>query len=657
MSENNYENIVTIKFAQAEQPKFEERRGKGYIEFGKNNNYPDYLLSLYNESPKHGAIVKGKATYIFGKGFDVTQKANTQGESWNTIVKKAILDDEIFSGYYIQLIYNLQGKIVEAYHIEYHKVRTNKSRSKFFIKDDWSDLREKPREYPAYTGKYDVNTPSVILFISQYNPKGDAYPLPNYFQGLNYIESDIQVSRHILGNAKDGFVATTLINLNGGEPQEAQKEAVEKGIKKKFTGSEGDRVVIMFNKSKDNAAEIIPLTSTMLTKEDFTNVNNLINQEIFSCHQVTSPMLFGIKTEGQLGGRSEIQDAYEIFNNTYVNERQQAHEENFNKIFNLVGIPGEHKITPVKPLGLTLTESALLKVMPREYFLDELGIDQKYYQLPATEGTATVTADPSGTVMAVNKNIKGLTGKEFQNIERIVKKYKKGNITKGQAAMLLKTGFDISDDQVELFLEDSTHQFSSQEEIDFELINQFGQVGEAKENFEELTRKPANEAMYFSEVQQLSQLESNVLNLIKKDKRITAEVIAKTLEQDVKVVARVMTEMVKSGVLSVSTYKQGQDEIIERTATDKKIDAPKASTTEILLRYYYAGPKDERNRPFCAKLLELDRVYSRADIETISERLGYSVWDRRGGWLTLPNGEHRPYCRHQWFALTVIRKK
>lgn len=342
---------------------------------------------------------------------------------------------------------------------------------------------------------------------------------------------------------------------------------------------------------------------------------------------------------------------------TYVNERQQAHEENFNKIFNLVGIPGEHKITPVKPLGLTLTESALLKVMPREYFLDELGIDQKYYQLPATEGTATVTADPSGTVMAVNKNIKGLTGKEFQNIERIVKKYKKGNITKGQAAMLLKTGFDISDDQVELFLEDSTHQFSSQEEIDFELINQFGQVGEAKENFEELTRKPANEAMYFSEVQQLSQLESNVLNLIKKDKRITAEVIAKTLEQDVKVVARVMTEMVKSGVLSVSTYKQGQDEIIERTATDKKIDAPKASTTEILLRYYYAGPKDERNRPFCAKLLELDRVYSRADIETISERLGYSVWDRRGGWLTLPNGEHRPYCRHQWFALTVIRKK
>ena len=49
MDNNNYKNIVTVKFAQAQQPRFEERRGKGYIEFGINNDYPKYLLSLYNE--------------------------------------------------------------------------------------------------------------------------------------------------------------------------------------------------------------------------------------------------------------------------------------------------------------------------------------------------------------------------------------------------------------------------------------------------------------------------------------------------------------------------------------------------------------------------------------------------------------------------------
>ena len=29
--ENNYKNIITVKFAQAEQPKFEEKKGKGYV--------------------------------------------------------------------------------------------------------------------------------------------------------------------------------------------------------------------------------------------------------------------------------------------------------------------------------------------------------------------------------------------------------------------------------------------------------------------------------------------------------------------------------------------------------------------------------------------------------------------------------------------------
>ena len=88
--------VIEISFDQAQQPKFEEKRGKGYIEFGKENNYPTYLLGLYNESAKHGAIVKGKCNYIYGKGFSHDGIANTSGETWNDILKKCIKDDEIY---------------------------------------------------------------------------------------------------------------------------------------------------------------------------------------------------------------------------------------------------------------------------------------------------------------------------------------------------------------------------------------------------------------------------------------------------------------------------------------------------------------------------------------------------------------------------------
>lgn len=661
---NNYSDTITLKFARAEQPKYEEKKGMfNYIEYGANNDYPDYLLGLYDESPKHGAIIKGKAKYIFGKGFNIPvgKLANTKGETWNQVFKKAVLDDEIFAGFYLQVIYNLLGKIKDVYHLEFYKVRTNKDMTKFYVKKDWKENKEKARCYPAFNNQYDKDEPVKILYVPQYNPKANVYPKPDYFQGLNYIESDVQISRHILGNAKDGFVASTLINLNGGEPVEEQKAAVEKGLKKKFTGSEGDRVVIMFNKSKENSAEILPLSSTMLTKEDFTPVNTMIQQEIFACHGITSPMLFGIKTEGQLGGSTEIQDAYEIFNNTYVNERQQAHEEIFNKIFNLAGIAGKFTITPVEPLGFKLSEENLLTILPKEYFFEKMAIDQKWFNLPAVNalpGQPAPVTDASGQPVAVNENLAGMSGRKFQQLERIVRKFKSGKLTRDQAAMMLKNSFGVSDEEVALFLDadSSDQQFASEDELDFALIEQFSQVGEDKSGYEILSRKPAKEVEYFADVKQLTQLEADVLNLIKKDKRITSEVIATTLKTDVPVVEKIITNLEKAGVLKVSTEKIGKDTITERTATDRKIGGDNPTTTDIMLRYSYEGPQDDRNRPFCAKLMQLDRLYSRADIETISERLGYSVWDRRGGWFTKPNGEHRPYCRHSWFAVTVIKK-
>jgi hypothetical protein len=77
-----------------------------------------------------------------------------------------------------------------------------------------------------------------------------------------------------------------------------------------------------------------------------------------------------------------------------------------------------------------------------------------------------------------------------------------------------------------------------------------------------------------------------------------------------------------------------------------------------MIRYVYSGPEDDRNRPFCAKMMQLakTKIYSRSQIEAISERLGYSVWDRRGGWFTQPDGIHRPYCRHEWKTLIVKKK-
>ena len=662
---NKQYQLVKVEFDQALQPKFEEKKGKNYVEFGDRNNYSNYLISLFGESPKHGAIVKGKVNYIFGKGFeDIEKKANTKGETWNQILKRSILDDELHGGFYLQVLWNALGNIAEVYHIEFQKVRASKDLKKFYIKDDWelSDFKEKAREYPAFN--LNDNTGVQILFVKQYNPKSDIYPLPSYFQGLNYIESDIQVSRHILGNAKHNFVATKLINFNNGLPQEEEQEEVERDLKRKFANHDGDRVVIAFNPSKENAVDIIDLGETSLTKEDFTNINNLIQQEIFACHQVTSPTLFGIKTEGQLGARNEIRDAYQIFQNTYVNERQQEHEQTFTKIMNLAGIPGEHTITPVEPLSFEFSEAVLSANMTRDEIREKLGL-QVEMTTPAASGTTTAVAQP----MQANDSIKNLSGRQYQNVMRIVRQFGSGKINKQQASLMLKSGFGFTDADVNTFLgidEDPTTEMQAFAETQDEiLLNEFAACGDHVNDFDVVDTYEAKNFEQFADAE-INKLKANVLDLISKDKRVTPQTMAIVLGKEVSAINTALKALQTEGYLSVigtaisilnPNYAPIVRELLQPLSTIPGGD--KTTTTEVLLRYTYNGPRDDKNRPFCARMLQLadTKLWSRADIENISERLGYSVWDRRGGWFTEPNGNHRPYCRHRWDVKVVTRKK
>ena len=644
---SQYRNLITIQFDQAQQPKFEEKKAQGYVEFGEKNDYPDYLISLYNESPKHGAIVKGKVNYIFGKGFkDVPKPANTEGESWNVLLKRCVQDGQLFGGYYMQIVYNALGNIANVFHIPFQKVRVSKDLRKFYVKDDWqvSNYKEKARCYDAYNPN--EKTGSQILYIKQYNPSSEIYPKPDYFQCLNYIESDIQISRHILGNAKHNFVATKLINFNNGMPQEEEQEQVELDMKKKFANHDGDRFVLSFNPSKENAIDIVDLGQTSLTKEDFTNVNNLVQQEIFAGHQITSPMLFGIKTEGQLGGRSEIRDAYEIFNNTFVNERQQAHEEVFNKLMNLAGVTGDWKIVPVEPLGFEFTEQVMAANMTRNEIREKLGL-------------APDVADASGSTQAMQGNdaLVNITGRQQQALLRISRLFTNGKLTKQQAAIQLRA-FGFTDEQINAYLgvDDNplTNDFAAIE--DDILLNEFAACGDDVNEFTIVEKKSYEK---FQEIEAPTKLEANILELLNKDKRITNETIASTLKVPLEIVSKTISDLVALGLIAVATAALGT---VERSLTkpiEKIIGNIKPSITQVLLRYTYAGPEDSRNRPFCAKMMQLSKtkLWSRQDIENISLRLGYSVWDRRGGWWTMPDGQHSPSCRHEWKTVIVTKKK
>ena len=54
--------------------------------------------------------------------------------------------------------------------------------------------------------------------------------------------------------------------------------------------------------------------------------------------------------------------------------------------------------------------------------------------------------------------------------------------------------------------------------------------------------------------------------------------------------------------------------------------------------------------------MSMKKLFTRGEIEQISNRLGYDVFARGGGWWKMPNNVNSPSCRHEWQSVVVDKK-
>lgn len=644
-------NIIFLGFADNPRPQFKEVRSKAWILFGEDNLFPNHLLYLFDKSSNHNAIVNGKVTYILGKGFPSNPPINQPGEKRYKLFKKAVTDLELFGGFYLQAVWTQGGK-ADWTHMPFQCIRKAKDQEGYYYCKNWNWNRTKkvdPVYIPAFNPK---NKSGAQLFsYREYRPGCDTYPLPGYFGALNDIETDVEISIYNLSIMKNGQFSGKLVSFFDGEPTEEQKAKLLKLWNNKFRGSgNAGSWMLSFNHKESKPPQVDDLSSTDLDKL-FEVLNKTVQAEIFSGHQVTSPMLFGIMEPGKLGGRNEIQDAYEIFKNTYINSKQMEIEEVADFLAPFMGAPVGEKIQPVEPIGVILNPIDFKEMLPKEWVLEKLNIDPEEYPDANTSGVTTPIAG------YINENLKNLTGRQTQNIERIIRKYKTGRMTKPVAETMLKSGLGLNDEQVSTFLN-----FVLIEQED-EVAEMFFAVGRPKEEYIVIKQKQffnchpiqTFEKDFFKDI---NANDSAILDLIRKDKRITSQIIASTIHETVDYVRGRIEALKDAGVLTRSTQTIGVDTIIEHAINPEQIDHREPpQTADVFIRYSYEPkpglePIIETTRPFCRRLIELDKLYTRAEIESISQRVGFSVWDRKGGFW----GD-KEECRHRWVANIVIKKR
>lgn len=684
------DNIMRIEFAEQTYPEFIAQKNKEWVLYGTTNDYLKYLIELFDRNAEHNSIVTAKANYISGKGLfydndkveDLSMQAKldkflayaNKWESWDDLLDKFSLDLELFNGYALQIVFGAGGKPENFYHIQFNKLRRSKDGKSVFYCEDWDsrspDRHPSFKEFPLYNPESRHGT--VILYYKVYRPTakpyGDIYPVPDYIGCTSDIETDINITAFHFSNTEDGFTAPGMLNFYNGEPTEEDKRMIKKKFENKHTGpNRAGSLVFNFVNEDQKGAEFVEFANDRLDKM-FEQLGKRIQQKIFTGHKVTNPVLFGIKTEGQLGNRNELIEAYEHFTKTYIDLRRPF-------ILDTIKLMAERKgllwdvieIKNAEPIGLDIPFS-------ETEIAESLSFDEKRQLIAKKYGIElTAVDDEKDKRISIAKKL-GVGG--TQSLLEVIKDT---SIAAERKVMIMNGLFNIPIKKAQMMIgfTDATIQptvnatkMHEHSDIVLEMLLQCGQPSNDDEILEEcfidFDSPEGAEKFERSQFQkfavageaEVKTIRNKILEILSGAPETKPEVLAKQLGLDLEYIEEQIAHFIDKGILLES--ETGFN--ITEKGLSRAEDLDPVFKTEVYTVYKYVVrddvPSAKKSRPFCSKLMAKGYEYSRAEIEGISRSSGENVWIYRGGFYTNPDtDETTPFCRHIWKGITKTRKK
>jgi hypothetical protein len=171
--------------------------------------------------------------------------------------------------------------------------------------------------------------------------------------------------------------------LSGPVPEsQEERDYIWKEIKRQYGGSRGaGEIFLVFAPDGSESVKLEPISNND-NDERYLALAEMTRDMILTSQQVVSPMLFGVKTAGQLGGRAELLDAYELFLNTTIKPVQLMFSSIFEKLFGY-----ELDFTDSAPVAYRFGENILQAILTQDEMRDIVGYD------PLTAGEQSITEE------------------------------------------------------------------------------------------------------------------------------------------------------------------------------------------------------------------------------------------------------------------------
>ncbi|MAK54944.1 MAG: hypothetical protein CML17_03730 [Pusillimonas sp.] len=649
------DNLININLETSTAPIIQEIRGKDYIEYGTDeyrNLYPQFLIDLYYNSSTHAAIINATSEMIAGQEIVAEETDNLEAyvklqkfianansnETLHEVIKKCAFDFKLQGGFALNIIWSKdRTEISEIYHIPVERLRVGLPNEmgrvdKYYISADWKNTRKnKPQEIPAFSMN-DRTSPSQILYTGLYSPNMEMYYTPDYSSCCNWALIDQKVSEFHLNNIQNGFSGSYFINFNNGIPTQEERLQIERSIEKKFTGEKASgRFVLSFSDSKDRAAEITPISMSNADKQ-YVALQELLTQNIMIGHRVTSPMLLGVKTEGQLGGRDELMQAFEIYQSTVVKPYQEHILKIITKILTVNNINLPVSIKQVQPIASVFGVDDMKEVMTQDEIREMIGLaplqdnevvaeEKELEKVANIDGMPVYDSKEEAIAKAEELGCSGYHEHEYNGKTVYMPCANHDQITNLSKDCNCEKNLDTCDENCATKLSKNCGCEKNLEECDdtcthkTELeafLAEFGE--EMDDSWEIINEEDTGDEMEDFDFE--NELNANHIQLA-------------------------------STGSAYPNRKSGQDQTTNQEKYKDHI---------YRVRYRYAGKKSGE-REFCRKMLAANKIYRKEDILEMGKRAvnpgwgrggsdKYSIWKYKGG----------ANCYHKWFRIILVQK-
>ena len=361
-------NYTITNLSAYEMPQAIEDKFKDYVAYGEDNNYFAFLIQQYLQSATNNAAIKSISDLIYGQGLciDGLEKESKEVKEIKKLInhrelKKIILERKMLGMAAMQVIYSKAGnerKVVGIKHFPIHTLRPERMNAEGIIENyyyhpNWKD--KSPSDTLKKIPTFGNSTEAIELFILKPYISGYSYFSPVGYSGaLPYCELENEISDYLLNEAKNSFSGTKVINFNNGVPSNKEREAISNDVKRKLTGSKGQKVIVAFNENADSKATVEDI-SLNDAPAHYEYLANEAMHKILVGHRVTSPMLLGIKDGGNglASNSDEIMVASQLFNSTVIANFQDEILDALEEVLELNGEVPELYFITSQPVEFT----------------------------------------------------------------------------------------------------------------------------------------------------------------------------------------------------------------------------------------------------------------------------------------------------------------